>query len=358
MSRSASPTGNKPGFAARLLVWQRRHGRRDLPWQGTHDAYRIWVAEIMLQQTQVAAVIPYYQRFLARFPDIAALAAASEDEVLQLWSGLGYYSRARNLRRAARLMLERHQGRFPRALEDIEALPGIGRSTAAAIAAFAYGTRAAILDGNVKRVLARHFALAGHPGERRVEDRLWQLAEELLPARAIGRYTQAIMDLGATLCTRARPRCDDCPVARSCRARALDRVAEFPQPRRGKPIPLRTTHMLLLMHAGELLLEKRPSAGIWGGLWSLPEIAHAAQAREHCRRQFGCSIAAPQPLAPLAHGFTHFKLQIRPLLCRVEKHTAAAQEPGQVWLSPQEAHRAAIPVPVRKLIERLLQFAS
>ncbi len=218
-----SPIENKPSFSARLLAWHRHHGRHDLPWQGTRDAYRIWVAEIMLQQTQVAAVIPYYRRFLQRFPDIAALAGAPQDEVLRLWSGLGYYSRARNLQRTAQLVQEHHGGGFPRALDKIEALPGIGRSTAAAIAAFAYGTRAAILDGNVKRVLARHFAVAGFPGEKRVENRLWQLAEQLLPARAIGRYTQAIMDLGATLCTRGQPRCADCPLAQSCQALALAR---------------------------------------------------------------------------------------------------------------------------------------
>ncbi len=352
--RSVSPIKNNPAFSARLLAWHNRHGRHDLPWQNTRDAYRIWVAEIMLQQTQVAAVIPYYRRFLDRFPDIAALAAAPQDEVLRLWSGLGYYSRARSLQRAAQLVAERHGGVFPRTLEDIEALPGIGRSTAAAVAAFAYGTRAAILDGNVKRVLARHFAVAGFPGEKRVENRLWQLAEEQLPPRAIGRYTQAIMDLGATLCTRAKPACADCPLAQSCQALALGRVRDFPAPRPAKVVPTRATHMLLLMRSGELLLEKRPPSGIWGGLWSLPEIDDADEARAHCRTNYGCTIAAPQPLAPLAHGFTHFKLQIQPLLCPVKKLAPAARAPGQIWLSLEEAHGAAIPVPVRKLIENLL----
>lgn len=354
MYPTVSPIKNKTRISARLLAWHKRHGRHDLPWQGTRDAYRIWVAEIMLQQTQVAAVIPYYARFLERFPDIAVLAAAPQDEVLRLWSGLGYYSRARNLQRAAQLVTEHHKGVFPRALEDITALPGIGRSTAAAIAAFAYGTRAAILDGNVKRVLARHFAVAGYPGDKRVEQRLWQIAEEQLPPRAIGPYTQAMMDLGATLCTRAKPRCTRCPLATSCRALALERVGDFPSARPAKAVPTRATHMLLLVRAGELLLEKRPSSGIWGGLWSLPELADSADAKERCRAHYGCSIAAPQPLAPLAHGFTHFKLRIQPLLCRVVKLTPAAREPGQIWLSLEEAHGAAIPVPVRTLIERLL----
>ena len=308
----------------------------------------------MLQQTQVAAVIPYYGRFVERFPDISALAGASQDEVLRLWSGLGYYSRARNLHRAAQLVQDQHGGAFPRALQDIEALPGIGRSTAAAIAAFAYGTRAAILDGNVKRVLARHFAVAGYPGEKRVERRLWQLAQAQLPRRAIERYTQALMDLGATLCTRARPACTRCPLAASCRALALGRVGEFPAPRPARPVPTRATHLLLLVRAGEILLEKRPPTGIWGGLWSLPELDDAARARVHCRTHYGCSVAPPLALAPLAHGFTHFKLQIQPLLCEVKKLAPAARESGHMWIALQDAHGAAIPVPVRKLIERLL----
>jgi len=349
-----SPIKNKADFAASLLAWHKRHGRHDLPWQGTRDAYRIWVAEIMLQQTQVVAVIPYYRRFLERFPDIATLAGAPQDEVLRLWSGLGYYSRARNLQRAAQLVAERHGGVFPRALEEIESLPGIGHSTAAAIAAFAYGTRAAILDGNVKRVLARHFAVAGFPGEKRVEERLWQLAEKQLPPRAVGRYTQAIMDLGATLCTRAKPACSDCPLADSCQAHALARVRDFPAPRPAKAVPTRATHMLLLVRNGEILLEKRLSSGIWGGLWSLPELADTAGARAYCRDNYGCTIAAPQRLDPLVHGFTHFKLNIQPFLCHVEKLTPGAREAGLIWLSLEEAHGAAIPVPVRKLIERLL----
>jgi A/G-specific adenine glycosylase len=343
-----------PDFSTRLLAWHQHHGRHDLPWQGTRDAYRIWVSEIMLQQTQVAAVIPYYQRFLQRFPDIATLAGAPQDEVLRLWSGLGYYSRARNLQRAAQAVVEHHGGAFPRELAAIEALPGIGRSTAAAIAAFAYGTRAAILDGNVKRVLARHFAVAGYPGEKRVEQRLWQIAATQLPPRAIANYTQAIMDLGATLCTRARPACARCPLAQSCQALALGRVGEFPASRPAKAVPTRSTHMLLLVRDGEVLLEKRPPSGIWGGLWSLPEVEDTARVRAHCRSEYGCDIAAPQRLLPLAHGFTHFKLNIQPLLCRVKKFTPAAREAGQMWLMLQAAHGAAIPAPVRKLLERML----
>jgi A/G-specific adenine glycosylase len=353
-SHSVSPIKKPASFAARLSAWQKRHGRHELPWQRTTDAYSIWLSEIMLQQTQVAAVIPYYRRFLARFPDIAALARASQDDVLRLWSGLGYYSRARNLHLAAQQVTERHGGVFPRAIGDIEALPGIGRSTAAAIAVFAYGTRAAILDGNVKRVLARHFAVAGFPGDRRVENQLWELAQSLLPARGIEPYTQALMDLGATLCTRTQPACERCPVEQSCKARTLGRIADFPAPRPGRVVPKRATRMLLLVKGGEVLLEKRPPTGIWGGLWSLPELGEDADVRAHCRSNYGCNIAAPQPLAPLKHGFTHFKLDIQPFVCRVTGFAPAVHEAGRIWLALEEARGAAIPVPVRKLLERLI----
>ena len=236
-------------FASRLTAWQRRHGRRGLPWQGTRDPYRVWLAEVMLQQTQVAAVIPYYERFLARFPDVAALAAASQDEVLRLWSGLGYYARGRNLHAAAQAIAAR--GAFPRTPEDIGALPGVGRSTAAAIAVFAFGRRAAILDGNAKRVFARCFGVEG-------DKRQWDLAERLLPARGIRTYTQALMDLGATLCTRSRPACDRCPVAARCVARIEDRVDELPARRKRAPLPLRRATWYVVLHQGQVLLERRP----------------------------------------------------------------------------------------------------
>ncbi|MBI2961791.1 MAG: A/G-specific adenine glycosylase, partial [Betaproteobacteria bacterium] len=234
------------GFAARLIAWQRAHGRHDLPWQGTRDAYRIWVSEVMLQQTQVATVIPYYERFIARFPEVGSLAKAEEDEVLRLWAGLGYYSRARNLLRAARALAADHEGSFPRSRAALQKLPGIGRSTAAAIAAFAFGRREAILDGNVRRVLARHFALRGHAGETRVAARLWRLAQSLVPARGVERYAQALMDLGAGVCTRRAPACDACPLKRTCRALALGRVDAFPAPALRKPKPRRKTAMLVL----------------------------------------------------------------------------------------------------------------
>ncbi|HEX6828533.1 MAG TPA: A/G-specific adenine glycosylase, partial [Burkholderiales bacterium] len=312
-----TPVPQNGEFARRLTAWQRRHGRRELPWQGTRDPYAIWVSEIMLQQTQVATVIPYYRRFLARFPDLASLAAAPEDEVLALWSGLGYYSRARNLHLSAQRVSERHGGAFPREARAIAGLPGIGRSTAAAIAAFAWGERGAILDGNVKRVLARCFGVEGYPGEPRVEGRLWELAEALLPERGIEGYTQALMDLGATVCIRAKPRCGDCPVRTLCVARWEGRTAGLPSPRPRRALPRRETAMLLLLHKGEILLEKRPPAGIWGGMWCLPEADPAEDASSVSRRRYGAELSETRPLPPLEHGFTHFRLRIHPRLAQV-----------------------------------------
>ncbi len=341
-----------PGaFAARLIAWQRRHGRHDLPWQGTRDPYRIWVAEIMLQQTQVSSAIPYYERFLARFPDVAELAAAQEDEVLKYWSGLGYYARARNLHAAARVLMTRHGGSFPRRPEEIAALPGIGRSTAAAIAAFAFGTRAAILDGNVKRVLARAFGVEGFPGDKRVENRLWALAESLLPARDIEAYTQGLMDLGATLCTRARARCEACPLEQTCIARQRGLVDSLPTPRPRRALPERETAMLILRRGPEVLLEKRPRRGLWGGLWSLPEPGPETVLAPYLADRFGVRARRVFRLAPLIHGFTHFRLLIRPLLIDVEGRGDAV--PGALWLMLGDAQRAAIPTPVRTLLARI-----
>jgi A/G-specific adenine glycosylase len=329
-----------PEFAQKLVLWQRRHGRHGLPWQGTRDPYRIWLSEIMLQQTQVAAVIPYYERFLARFPDIAALAGASEDEVLRLWSGLGYYARGRNLLRAAREVAR--AGRFPDTYEEIRALPGVGPSTAAAISAFAFGRRAAILDGNVKRVLARCFGIEGLKAQ-------WTLAHELLPARGIESYTQALMDLGATVCTRTRPACERCPVARGCVALRQGRIDELPSTRARKPLPLKHATWLVLLHKGEVLLERRPDAGIWGGLWVFPEGRNAGAAAI-CRKNFSCEIARARKMPLIEHGFTHFRLNIQPLLCSVKKKLPRAEAPGRIWLDVAEAVRAAVPAPVRKLL--------
>ncbi len=331
-------------FAHKLIAWQRRHGRRGLPWQGTRDPYRVWLSEVMLQQTQVAAVIPYYERFLERFPDVEALAGASEDEVLRLWSGLGYYARGRNLLRAAREVASR--GAFPDTAEGIEELPGVGASTAAAIAAFAFGRRAAILDGNVKRVLARQFGVEGDEAQ-------WALAQKLLPARGIEAYTQGLMDLGATLCTRANPACDRCPVAKSCVALREDRVAALPSPRKRRALPLKRSTWLVLVHQRSVLLERRPSAGIWGGLWSFPELPSGRSRKSIYREQFSCEVSRSLRMPPIEHGFTHFKLKIQPIRCTVQKILPRAEMAGRIWLEVEDAVRAAVPAPVKKLLVEL-----
>ena len=361
-------------FAARIIRWQQQHGRHDLPWQNTRDPYRIWLSEIMLQQTQVSAVIPYYLKFLQRFQSVSELAAAPEEAVMQHWAGLGYYSRARNLHRAAQQVMQQHGGTFPREREALAQLPGVGRSTAAAIAALAFGKCEAILDGNVKRVLARHAAVEGHYSQRAVELQLWALAEQRLPTAdrggdsgsnsGIEAYTQGLMDLGSMLCTRGKPDCASCPVNGDCLALAQGRQTSLPTPRPKKLLPQRETVMLLLEHQGEWLLEKRPPSGIWGGLWCFPELALDGMALEqpaaisalvqaHCRQQLACAVAVSQWLEPLQHGFTHFGLLIRPVVCRVTQRTPQLAQPGQLWLTLPDAQDAAIPAPVKKLLQRL-----
>ena len=314
----------------------------------------MWLSEIMLQQTQVVTVIPYYQRFIASFPDVAALAQASEDAVLAHWSGLGYYSRARNLHAAAQVVMERHDGKFPHQFEQILELPGIGRSTAAAICALAYHEHHAILDGNVKRVLARHAAIEGYVGDKKIEAQLWQQAEALLPQADVAAYTQGLMDLGATLCTRGKPKCDECPVSSDCLAFQSGRVAQLPTPRPRKVIPEKHSTFLLLLHNGDILLEKRPSSGIWGGLWCPPQFANATEALAWCT-QSGMETASKKKLAPFVHIFTHFKLHITPLSVELRQKPLVAAQPGSVWLEMEEALQAAIPTPVRKIILGLRQ---
>jgi len=346
------------GFAARLIAWQRMHGRHDLPWQNTRDAYRIWLSEIMLQQTQVSTVIPYYAKFLARFPDVAALAAAPVDDVMALWAGLGYYTRARNLHRCAQAVVERHGGAFPASVDELAELPGIGRSTAAAIASFAFGARATILDGNVKRVLARVFGVEGFPGEKKVENAMWTLAESLLPSNAsddeVSAYTQGLMDLGATLCVRGKPDCLRCPFSADCVANVTGRQRELPTARPKKAVPTRRTWMLVLRDGDAVMLEKRPPSGIWGGLWSLPEAADEAALATRAR-EFG-GDGAVSPLAPLTHVFTHFKLEIEPRLAEFDRSIgglAALRDADTAWVSVTDLDSFGVPAPVRKLLESL-----
>jgi A/G-specific adenine glycosylase len=367
-------------FARRVIDWQRVHGRHDLPWQGTEDPYRIWLSEVMLQQTQVATVIPYFLRFVERFPGVGELARAPLDPVLELWSGLGYYSRARNLHAAARLVQSRFGGRFPTDSASLQELPGVGRSSAAAIAVFSAGERAAILDGNVRRVFCRHDAIAGHPTQAVVLQQLWQTAEHRLPGVGVRAYTQGLMDLGATVCTRARPDCERCPLAGSCRARALGTPTGFPAPRPRRELAVRELAPLVILDGDRVLLERRPDKGIWGGLWSLPECpvapARAADALAHARAVLGEFAATLDPLAPVAlpefaHLLTHFRLKISPWLIsgsasRISEPVSGLPPDGEQrviasvcdaaphrWLSLASCGSAALPQPIKRLLLEL-----
>ncbi|MBL0142703.1 MAG: A/G-specific adenine glycosylase [Betaproteobacteria bacterium] len=342
-----------PSFAARIVAWQRRHGRSDLPWQGTRDPYRIWISEIMLQQTQVATAIPYFDRFLARFPDVAALAAVPEDEVMRLWSGLGYYARARNLHRAARAIVAEHGGRFPLSMKEALVLPGIGRSTAAAILVFSTGEAHAILDGNVKRVFARHFGIPGAVDSAATLAQLWRLAESLVPPKDAERYTQGLMDLGATVCTRTNPGCANCPVRSSCVALRDGRIAQLPGRKPARTSPVREVAMLVIVSRGEVLVEKRPSPGIWGGLWSLPEAPVNAEPAAWAAKVLGLRVDRADALEPFKHAFTHFTLGAKPWLLRLKGKVPAAREAGAMWLPLQEVAAAALPAPVKRLLARL-----
>jgi A/G-specific adenine glycosylase len=353
-SPSASASAEDNAFAAAVLDWYDRHGRKDLPWQIDPNPYRIWVSEIMLQQTQVAVVAPYFERFVARFPSLMDLADAPEDEVLALWSGLGYYARARNLHRAARTIRDLHGGRFPERFEDTSALPGIGRSTAGAIHSLALGQRHPLLDGNVKRVLARCFGVSGWPGQASVLAELWRLAEQMTPAERVGHYNQAMMDLGATLCTRSKPACTICPLAQRCIARAQGRQRELPQSRPKRQPPERRTLMILARSPrGEVLLERRPPSGIWGGLWSLPETEPDRDPTDWCLSRFGHAPTRVEIHPPRRHAFTHFALSIGLAEIQIDPPPSVADSNAERWLSPNEIVELGLPAPVRAIIGEL-----
>ena len=340
-----------PSFAERLLEWYRQHGRHDLPWQKDKTLYRTWVSEVMLQQTQVATVIPYFERFMQRFTDIAALADATQDEVLLHWAGLGYYSRARNMHKAARQIAEQHNGKFPHAYEEVLALPGIGPSTAGAILAQALGQRHAILDGNVKRVLARFQAIDGWPGQVQVTKQLWSWAEKYTPEQDAADYTQAIMDLGATVCTRSSAKCDVCPLMVDCQAYHSNRVADLPTRKPKKTLPVQEKRLLLIRNGdGEYLMEKRPSAGIWGGLWSLPELAMEELVDEAVALNWQLMVNDYSDLPVFRHTFSHFHLDITPCEVRVEPMLDAIADDGRYqWQS--DIAKLAMAAPVSAILQ-------
>jgi A/G-specific adenine glycosylase len=346
-------SGNTDSYAGRLLAWFDVSGRHDLPWQHPRTPYRVWVSEIMLQQTQVQVVVPYFERFVAALPDVTALAAAPRDDVLALWSGLGYYARARNLHAAARACVERHGGQLPRDLDALMALPGIGRSTAGAILAQAWGDRAPILDGNVKRVLARVHGIAGWPGTPAVEKRLWSIASSQLPAARLADYTQAQMDFGATLCTRHDPACVLCPLQDDCVARREGRVAELPTPKPGKPLPERSAILLWCEDAdGRVLLQRRPPAGVWAGLWSLPETSDRNDACRWHDAHFDGDFASGETLAAVPHAFTHYRLSLHPLRWRgARARDAVRDNPDLRWFGRAQLAQLDMPAPVRRLLE-------
>lgn len=339
----------------RLLAWFDRHGRKDLPWQRSRDPYRIWVSEIMLQQTQVSTVIPYYACFLKRFPDIQTLARAKLDSVLHHWTGLGYYARARNLKKAAGMIVREHGGHFPRDIESASELPGIGRSTAGAILAFAFDQRHPILDGNVKRVLTRLHAIDTPVTQRETGIRLWRLAEQYTPRTRVADYTQAIMDLGATVCRPRKPACLQCPLAYDCRAHATGQPENFPVRPPRKILPVRKTVMLMIRDArGRVLLTQRPPVGLWGGLWGFPECDSTDRATRYCRESLGLRIQTGTPWPGLRHGFSHFHLDITPLPARLVDAAGALHETAPaVWLDLKRPGSRGLAAPVKKILARL-----
>jgi A/G-specific adenine glycosylase len=339
-----------------LLTWYVRHGRKRLPWKHKRDAYRIWVSEVMLQQTQVATVIPYFERFIERFPDVGALARSRIDSVLHLWTGLGYYARARNLHKAAKQIVTEHGGVFPRDIDALQQLPGIGRSTAGAVLALAFNRHHPILDGNVKRVLARYHAIDAPVNQRATEDKMWQLAAQHTPRARVADYTQAIMDLGATVCRRTKPDCPDCPVQRGCAAYRLDMVEKFPRRVKRAALPVRAVNWVLIRDAcGQVLMQRRPPAGLWGGLWAFPETTDANIA-DWCLQRHGLVVKPQTPLPTWRHTFSHFHLDITPVPARVLR-TAAAMEPGDtLWYNLRSPMARGVSAPVKQLLQQLREM--
>lgn len=339
-------------FADRVLAWYDQFGRKHLPWQQQVTPYKVWVSETMLQQTQVTTVISYFSRFMQFLPTVVALAKASQDEVLHLWTGLGYYSRARNLHKTAQIIVADYQGQFPETLQQLIELPGIGRSTAGAILSLAMQKKATILDGNVKRVLCRYFAIAGYPAETKVAKKLWELAEQLTPDQQVNHYNQAMMDLGATLCSRSNPNCLICPLHADCQARITDSVKLYPTAKPKKVLPQKQVIMPLFKYQQAIWLYQRPSTGLWGGLWSFPEVADQLGLQEYAQQQ-GFTIANQQPLELFIHTFSHFQLTIQPMLVEVIASRNKLAETGHIWYNLASPPRLGLAAPVKKLLSLL-----
>ena len=351
------PNVKSAQFSKSVLKWFDVHGRHDLPWQKKITPYRVWLSEVMLQQTQVATVLDYFKRFTKRFPTVKALAEAHEDEVLHLWTGLGYYARARNLHKAAKQVCEHHGGKFPDTVEGLESLPGIGRSTAGAIVSIAFQQRASILDGNVKRVLARFQAVEGWPGQSQTLKTLWHFAEFYTPQQRFADYTQAMMDLGATVCTRSKPLCDQCPLKKHCQAYAMSRQTDFPGKKPAKEKPVRQTQMLMVINPrGDVLLEKRPSEGLWGGLWTFPEVDVDADPKLAARQRLQVAASTPEPWEAFRHTFSHYHLDIVPVVLRLKRSPSRVMDSQQlIWYNLADRPELGLATPVKKLLNQLAQ---
>lgn len=339
-------------FQKHILTWFDQHGRKDLPWQQNKTPYRVWISEIMLQQTQVSTVIPYFMRFMQQFPTLETLANADEEAVLHLWTGLGYYTRARNLYRAAKMIVQDYQNNFPDTLLDLQTLPGIGRSTAGAILALAFQKKAAILDGNVKRVLTRFHGITEWTGDKKIHEKLWGLTEQFTPAKRIADYTQAMMDLGATVCIRGKPLCEQCPLLKNCSANKSGIEKTLPRAKPRKTLPIKQASLLLLRNKHGVLLEKRPAKGIWGSLWCLPEIPGATNLvsiKKFCRQQFQISPIKMKCGETFRHTFSHFHLDITPVFATTSSVSLASAQ--RIWYNFQKSEPVGLPAPVKKLLE-------
>lgn len=344
-------------FTQKVLKWFDQHGRKNLPWQQQISPYRVWISEIMLQQTQVQTVIPYFNRFIKRFPTIASLAKAHEDEVLHLWTGLGYYARARNLHKTAKIIHQQFKDKFPTDLNTVQSLPGIGRSTAGAILSLSMQISAPILDGNVKRVLTRTHAIQGYPGIAEVAEQLWEIAEIYTPTKRVAEYNQAMMDIGAIICTRSQPQCQKCPLQKICLAYQHNQISEFPGKKTNKPIPIKSQQLLILCNeAGDVLLEKRPQKGIWGGLWSLPECPAHENIKSWCLQNYRCRVDHVKPWPQFRHTFTHFHLDIMPILIPIKSKALNKPIDNLIWYNVKQPDARGLAAPIKKILNQVAEL--